>query len=364
MSENRCRRCNRPLADSSASYGWRCAQIMGMSNSKQVNEGTWNDILHATHSAADELNKMGIDWKNEENIKLYLQLVNKYLSDNPDVWRPGEIGMESIMKGIAAAINQKEALSMHDAPAMTSDGRGSRTAPSLTPSSTPTPHKSVVQLLYEQFDRTGEPMPSYFIALDVCSIPEAMKNEIMNLFYSIDLGAIKDWDALSTVEQLTRIMFAEQRYEGYYENQAEIYWVFFNRMFDDRTFRAGDGGRTMRGHLNHKTEYTTLGSTVIMQQMSINESMWVNAMLVASYMYAAIGDRTKDEIIKDFRIISANENATVQDAYDYYAGLIWDLPTYDGQKLGDCYREEVQHFGTKEKGERTNKFKNPLQINK
>lgn len=35
--QNRCRRCNRPLKDSNADYGWRCAQIIGLNfNQKNV----------------------------------------------------------------------------------------------------------------------------------------------------------------------------------------------------------------------------------------------------------------------------------------------------------------------------------------
>ncbi|MBQ4145538.1 MAG: hypothetical protein IJD36_02810 [Clostridia bacterium] len=34
--QNRCRRCNRPLSDPNDLYGWRCAQIIGLSNYKNV----------------------------------------------------------------------------------------------------------------------------------------------------------------------------------------------------------------------------------------------------------------------------------------------------------------------------------------
>ena len=30
--ENRCQRCNRELSDPNASYGWRCAEILGIDN--------------------------------------------------------------------------------------------------------------------------------------------------------------------------------------------------------------------------------------------------------------------------------------------------------------------------------------------
>ena len=30
--QNRCRRCDRPLSDPNALYGWRCAQILGYDN--------------------------------------------------------------------------------------------------------------------------------------------------------------------------------------------------------------------------------------------------------------------------------------------------------------------------------------------
>ncbi len=36
---NRCRRCNRPLSDPTDTYGWRCAEILGLANySKEKDE--------------------------------------------------------------------------------------------------------------------------------------------------------------------------------------------------------------------------------------------------------------------------------------------------------------------------------------
>ncbi len=34
--QNRCRRCDRPLKDPTANYGWWCAQIVGLDRYKQV----------------------------------------------------------------------------------------------------------------------------------------------------------------------------------------------------------------------------------------------------------------------------------------------------------------------------------------
>ena len=37
-AQNRCNRCDRPLSDPTADYGWRCAEILGVNRGNPLTE--------------------------------------------------------------------------------------------------------------------------------------------------------------------------------------------------------------------------------------------------------------------------------------------------------------------------------------
>lgn len=62
LHTNRCERCNRKLKDSSAKFGWRCAEILGTTQSlNRAGDGAFNDYRLGVENAGRYLRENKID---------------------------------------------------------------------------------------------------------------------------------------------------------------------------------------------------------------------------------------------------------------------------------------------------------------
>ncbi len=74
--QNRCRRCDRPLKDPNANYGWWCAEIVGLGGGEQadiLDDGElllYNDYinLHSLHAKSEPRGNFTTKGKNYKNI--------------------------------------------------------------------------------------------------------------------------------------------------------------------------------------------------------------------------------------------------------------------------------------------------------
>ena len=73
--QNRCRRCDRPLKDPNANYGWLCAEIVGLGGGEQLDildDGElllYNDYinLHSLHAKSEPRGSFTTKGKNYKN---------------------------------------------------------------------------------------------------------------------------------------------------------------------------------------------------------------------------------------------------------------------------------------------------------
>ena len=62
MTENRCRRCNRVLKDPNAQYGWKCAEILGVSDSlNYAGDHSFLAYVAGVNAAKEIMRKYNID---------------------------------------------------------------------------------------------------------------------------------------------------------------------------------------------------------------------------------------------------------------------------------------------------------------
>ncbi|MEG2583539.1 MAG: hypothetical protein RSA27_03415, partial [Oscillospiraceae bacterium] len=91
MSGNRCARCNRKLSSSSAKYGWRCAEILGVSTAlNQAGDDTFNSYMTGIDKANEFLSKNNINTDNINLEKFYEAMLKQCLAegtDNLPLWK-------------------------------------------------------------------------------------------------------------------------------------------------------------------------------------------------------------------------------------------------------------------------------------
>lgn len=106
MSENRCERCNRKLKDPNAQYGWRCAEILGVSEGLNYSGDSVFDRYISGISAADNfLLERDIDKNNIHQASFYEAMAKRYISadmHNHDLWKDAYIQSENALKGISS----------------------------------------------------------------------------------------------------------------------------------------------------------------------------------------------------------------------------------------------------------------------
>ena len=70
--ENRCQRCNRKLSDPNAQYGWRCAEILGISSEfSNIDAVTFKKITDGVMKAESLFGKSNIQFTDERRKNLY-----------------------------------------------------------------------------------------------------------------------------------------------------------------------------------------------------------------------------------------------------------------------------------------------------
>ena len=70
--ENRCQRCNRKLSDPNAQYGWRCAEILGISSElSNIDAVTFKKITDGVMKAESLFGKSNIQFTDERRRNLY-----------------------------------------------------------------------------------------------------------------------------------------------------------------------------------------------------------------------------------------------------------------------------------------------------
>ncbi len=121
MSENRCERCNRKLKDPNAQYGWRCAEILGISENLNYSGDSAFDRYLSGISAADSfLADNRIDKKSVNQASFYEAMAKRYLSadmHNHALWKAAYIQSENALKGNESTNNTplSEYFDMRDA---------------------------------------------------------------------------------------------------------------------------------------------------------------------------------------------------------------------------------------------------------
>ena len=92
--ENRCKRCNRELSDPNADYGWRCAQILGVSNQLSKMRPEAFERFLSGISKADKL--MGnADFNSEQKNGMYKSYAKMALWDGIDKNKVAEAKKDS-----------------------------------------------------------------------------------------------------------------------------------------------------------------------------------------------------------------------------------------------------------------------------
>ena len=81
INSNRCERCNRQLKDPTARLGWRCAEILGTTQSlNHAGDGAFNDYNRSVNDAGRYLLKNGIDIKRVNLPKFYKSYAKQQLA--------------------------------------------------------------------------------------------------------------------------------------------------------------------------------------------------------------------------------------------------------------------------------------------
>ena len=79
---NRCERCNRQLKDPTARLGWRCAEILGRTQSlNHAGDRAFDDYNRSVNDASGYLRKNSIDIKRVNLPKFYESYAKQYLSE-------------------------------------------------------------------------------------------------------------------------------------------------------------------------------------------------------------------------------------------------------------------------------------------
>ena len=112
---NRCKRCNRELSDPNADYGWRCAQILGVSNQLSKMRPEAFERFLSGISKADKL--MGnADFNSEQKNGMYKSYAKMALWDGIDKNKVAEAKKDSFAAagGRKSHTNLSEELSVWD----------------------------------------------------------------------------------------------------------------------------------------------------------------------------------------------------------------------------------------------------------
>ena len=82
---NRCRRCNREISDPNAIYGWRCAEILGVSETlSEMGEDVFEKFMDGVIKAQSLLGKDNSDFSERQRKSLYSAYAKMSLWDGID----------------------------------------------------------------------------------------------------------------------------------------------------------------------------------------------------------------------------------------------------------------------------------------
>jgi hypothetical protein len=80
---NRCRRCHRELTDQNALYGWRCAEILGVSETlDNSSDETWNEYIKLFTEANEYLAQHNINVNSINLMAFYEAFIKKQIAAN------------------------------------------------------------------------------------------------------------------------------------------------------------------------------------------------------------------------------------------------------------------------------------------
>ncbi len=99
---HRCERCNRPLSDSSARYGWRCAEILGVTPElNQADDETFEIYMLSIEQANCFLQENDIDISGMDMASFYESFIKMYLAQSLNDKTNFDIAYQEMLQELA-----------------------------------------------------------------------------------------------------------------------------------------------------------------------------------------------------------------------------------------------------------------------
>ena len=151
----------------------------------------------------------------------------------------------------------------------------------------------------------------------------------------------------SAANKLARILYGEQ--DAVLYNQVECFYAIVNRLFHEKSFMEV-GGKTFPNVITAGGQFTTYyfrnddtRNSVLAAKDDVD--LWENAKLLACYATVLFGDKTKVELIEEYREETGNSEGTAEDARAYYMEKLGAMPDAYGLPIGFFITEHTFFMG-------------------
>jgi len=151
----------------------------------------------------------------------------------------------------------------------------------------------------------------------------------------------------SAANKLARILYGEQRDALF--DQVEVFYVIVTRLFHAGSFKEV-GGKTLHNVITAPGQFTTYDFDNARTRDRViaakgDTDLWKNAKLLASYATLLFGNKTRRELIEEYREATGDTEGTAEDARAYFVEKLGMLPDIMGLPIGVFHNEFTKFHG-------------------
>ena len=258
-------------------------------------------------------------------------------AEDEDFWKVDEnrLAFEAMMQGVvdgSVSVEAGDLEALREAARQSQLGRTLKTLKDYTSGTWTTPGEMLRE--QKQHGLSEEEID----AIDAC-------------WREIEDGRIREsWykdSSTSAANKLARVLHGEQDAVMY--NQVESFYVVVTRLLHERDFAD-----TYKGVVTADRQFTTYHFAkdntrdkvlASKENLELCSDVWANAKLLACYAELIFGEKTKEELIEEYRQETGDEDGSMEDVRAYYMRKLSALPDVHGLPIGFFKREETNFQG-------------------